>query len=243
MTATAQTITPTKTAILAGGLATRLRDQVPDRPKCLVEVRGRPLIDHLLTALSNQGFSQIVLCLGVMADQVGAHLGDGLGFGLNIEYAEEKEPLGTAGALYNARDLLTHPFLCLNGDCLSRIDFRALVQFFHDRQADAVIALISMPDVSEYGNVEVDREHRVLAFREKQRKRRPGLINAGAYVFRPEALWEYAGSPPPVSLERDVFPKMIADRRPLFALTFDAPFIDIGTPERLTQAQQAEWLE
>ncbi len=243
MTAASQTAAPTKAALLVGGLATRLRDQVPDRPKCLVDIRGRPLIDHLLTALSNQGFSRIVLCLGVMADQVRAHLGNGLGFGLKIEYAEEEEPLGTAGALYNARDLLPHPFLCLNGDCLSRIDFRGLVHFFREKQADAAIALVSMPDISEYGSVEIGPDNKVLAFREKQPERRPGLINAGAYVFRPEALWEYAGGPPPVSLEHDVFPKMIADGRPLFALTFEVPFIDIGTPERLAEAQQAEWLE
>ncbi len=242
MAAATQTISPTKAVILVGGLATRLREHVPDRPKCLVPVRGRPVVDHLLSALSNQGFSQVVLCVGVMAEQVRAHLGSGLAFGLRVEYSQEDQPLGTAGAVYNARHLLPEPFLLLNGDCLSKINFRALVSLLQERQADGVMALIEMPDISEYGHVEISAEGRVLAFREKQPEHRPGLINAGAYALRPQALWPYAGGQPPVSLEEDVFPNMIADGRALLALPFDVPFIDVGTAERLAQAQQADWL-
>jgi NDP-sugar pyrophosphorylase family protein len=233
---------PTKAVILAGGLATRLRQQVPDRPKCLVEVQGRPLIDHVLGNLADQGFSRVVLCTGVMANQVRAHMGDGSRYGLHVEYSPEEDPLGTAGAVYHAHRLLTEPFLLLNGDCLSQIDFPRLIDFFHERLADAVIALIQMPDISEYGHVEIGADGRVLAFLEKQPHHRPGHINAGAYVFRPEILWRYAGGEPPVSLERDVFPAMITEGRRLYGLPFDVPFIDIGTPERLAEAQAADWL-
>jgi len=232
-----------KAVLLVGGLATRLREYVPDRPKCLVEIRGRPLIDHLLGILRRQGFERVVLCIGVMGDMVRDHVGDGRRFGLEVEYAQEDRPLGTAGAVYNARALLAEPFLLLNGDCLSGIDFTRLVGVFYERGAEGVDALIRMPDVSEYGNVEIDEEGRLLAFREKQPERRPGLINAGAYVFEPAALWEYAAGEPPVSLERDVMPRMISEGRALYGVPFEAPFIDVGTPQRLAEAQRAEWLD
>jgi len=230
-----------KAVILAGGLGKRLRPLISDRPKPLAEVQGKPVLQRVVEALREQGYRNLVFCVGVMGEQIEAHFGDGAALGVSIEYSWEDRPLGTAGAVWNARPRLPGPFLLLNGDCLALLDYGKMVQVFHARAAEAVIALVRVDDISSYGSVALDEEGRVVSFREKVAEGGPGLINAGAYVLHPESLFAYAG-PPPMDLERQVFPRMIQDGRRVWGVAFEAPFVDIGTPERYREAQTLGWL-
>lgn len=222
-------------AILAGGLGTRLRSVVADRPKPMAEVAGRPFLGHLLDQVAAAGAESVVLCTGHLADQVEAALGDRQG-PLRLSYSVESEPLGTGGALSQALRLTSGPeLLVLNGDSFLDVDLAALVAVHRAQGAEATLALAQVPEVAAYGQVARDAEGRVVAFEEKGGATGPGWINGGVYLLkRPVLSWIPVGRP--VSLEREVLPWWLA-RRSVFGLEAPGKFLDIGTPERYAQAE------
>lgn len=224
-------------AILAGGLATRLRDVVEDRPKCLVEIQGKPFLQHQIEYLHRFGVTRVVMLVGHLSDQIEAFLGNGARYGLDVCYVYESSPLGTAGAVKNAESLLPESFLVFNGDTLVDLDLGALIKA-HEARPDAIgtIALCEMDDVSDYGSVQVSPDGHVTAFLEKQPHRRPGLVNAGVYCFRSRAL-AYIPANTNVSTETEFLPKLLAHGERLTAFVFKGVFVDIGTPDRLNLAQ------
>ena len=116
-----------KALILAGGLGTRLRSVVADQPKPMAPTAGKPFLQYLVEWLRDQGFDDLVLCVGHRADQVRAHFGDGRRWGVQVAYAVERTPLGTAGALKNAGEHVTGTTLVLNGDSYLEVDLRAMI--------------------------------------------------------------------------------------------------------------------
>jgi mannose-1-phosphate guanylyltransferase len=222
--------------ILAGGEGTRLRPLTTTIPKPVLPLANRPFISYMLDWLAAHGFREVVMSCGFLADGVRAVLGDGAGHGLKIRYVEEPEPLGTAGAVKFAEDLLEERFAVLNGDILTDFDLSALHALHGRRGARATIALIEVEDPSAYGLVLRDSEDRVTEFLEKPEAPLPdvpSLINAGAYVLEHEVL---ASVPEgrPVSFEREVFPALVGDG--LFGCAVSGYWIDIGTPERYLQS-------
>ena len=224
-------------AILAGGLATRLRGVVEDRPKCLVEIQGKPFLQHQIEYLRRFGVTRVVMLVGHLGDQIEAFLGDGAPFGVDVRYAYEPLPLGTAGAIKNAEHMLEESFLVLNGDTLVDLDLDAFIKTHHAHpDAIGTMALCRMDDASDYGSVQIDGDGFVTAFLEKQPYKRPGLVNAGIYCFRSRAL-DYVPSNAKVSTETEFLPKLLAHGERLTAFVFKGVFIDIGTPDRLNLAQ------
>ncbi len=225
--------------VLCGGLGTRLRAVVGDRPKVLAPVAGEPFLGHLLGHLRRQGFADVVLSTGYLGEMVEAYAADGARWRLRLRYAREPKPLGTAGALRFAADALDlrEPFLALNGDTFFSGSLPRLVAFHRQKPgAQASLALVRVDHADRYGTVQVDAEtDAVTAFVEKQPGHLgPAWISAGVYVMAPALL---AGVPPGrnVSLERDVFPRRIGQG--LYGCRFeDAVFLDIGTPEAYAQA-------
>jgi mannose-1-phosphate guanylyltransferase len=222
--------------VLAGGEGTRLRPLTSTIPKPVVPLCGRPFISYMIEWLRGHGVDDVILACGFMADGVRAVIGDGASLGVSLRYVEEPEPLGTGGALKYAEDLLQDRFLMLNGDVLTDIDLSAQLAQHERTGARATLALVPVEEPSAYGVIKCGPDHAVEQFIEKPP---PGeaptnLINAGAYVLERSVLDEMAPAGTNISIERDVFPRLIGDG--LFGYVASGYWLDIGTPERYLQS-------
>ena len=223
--------------ILAGGQATRLRPLTSRVPKLVVPLVGRPFIGYMLEWLCSHGVDDVILSCGFLADGVRSVLGDGSAFGVKLRYVEEPEPLGTGGALKYAEELLDERFFMLNGDGLTDIDLGAQLEQHKRTGARATLGLIGIDDPSAYGLVRRRADCSVIEFLEK-----PGadavldtnLVSAGIYVLQREILAELAPAGTNISIERDVFPKLV--NRGLYGYEASGYWLDIGTPKRYLQA-------
>lgn len=221
-------------AILAGGLGTRLRPVVGDQPKALAAVAGRPFLVILLEWLARSGARRVVLCTGYRGDLVRRELGQRFG-PIDLVYSREERPLGTGGALRLACPSLDSELvLALNGDSFCQVDLAAMLRRRASQAAPALMLLTWAEDAARYGQVELDPDGVVTAFREKQPQGGPGWINAGVYLLERHLL---EAIPPDreVSLEREVFPALVG--RGLHGYAEGRRFLDIGTPESFAQAQ------
>jgi len=216
------------TIVLAGGLGTRIRPALPGLPKVLAPVAGRPFLEYLLIHLQRQGFHDVTLAVGHMADHVEAQFGTGKRLGLHLHYSREHESLGTGGALRLALAVTdSNDLLVLNGDSYFGIDLAALLSFHRERRAAATLALARVSDSARYGSVSIGPTREVLAFHEKGEVG-GGVINAGIYVFR-RSVVDAIMPRRVVSLERDAFPRLVG--RGLYGIILDGHFVDIGTLE------------
>jgi D-glycero-alpha-D-manno-heptose 1-phosphate guanylyltransferase len=224
-----------KALILAGGLGTRLRSLVSDRPKPMAQVGGKPFLEYQIERLRAHGFEDLVLCVGYLAHHVQDYFDDGRDWGVHIDYAVETEPLGTAGAIKNAQKFIGEDaFLVLNGDSYLEVDLRGLVQFHQrwrsaDPQAIATVAVVASDDTSAYGKVELDERARLLRFGEKV-EAGPGWINGGVYVLEPTLL-DSISLGVAVSLETETLPLILESNHHVLGYLVQGFFVDIGTPE------------
>ena len=227
-------------AILVGGLGSRLRAVVTDRPKPLAEVAGAPFLAHLLTWLERAGFRRVVLCVGHGGAQVAEQFGTGYG-ALSLAYAWEPDELrGTGGALVNALPQLCSPIvLALNGDSFCDADLAAFLTWYQSLPPDTAAALLltAVDDTRRYGRVDslgnTMAGGTIASFHEKGEKTGPGTINAGVYLFARPTLAALPGDRV-LSLEREVFPALIGHG--LYGWPGGGRFIDIGTPESYAAA-------
>jgi NDP-sugar pyrophosphorylase family protein len=221
--------------ILAGGLGTRLRSVVSDRPKVLAPVRGRPFLAHLLDRLDAARVWDVVLATGYQAGQIRAAFG-GRYRGLRLHYSEEPQPLGTGGALARALPLATSdPVLVLNGDSLCHFDLEDVCRTHEETEAAGTLVVTKVPDAGRYGSVQVGTDRRIIRFAEKDGSGRAGLVNAGIYLLSQRLL---ASIPcgVTVSLERELLPAWIDVG--LVAHVTAAALLDIGTPDAYAAAQE-----
>ncbi len=186
--------------------------------------------------LRRHGVDEVILSCGFMARGVRQVLGEGEAFGVGIRYVEEPTPLGTGGALRYAGDLLKGRFLMLNGDVLSDFDLTAQLEQHERTGATATLALYPVEDPSAYGLVRLNEDGSVREFLEKPRPEESdsNLINAGAYVLERSILDDMAPPGTNISIERDVFPRLVG--RGLHGFIGEGYWLDIGTPERYLQA-------
>jgi mannose-1-phosphate guanylyltransferase len=218
--------------ILVGGQGTRLRPITYDIPKALVPLRNRPFMGYMLDFLRAGGIDGVVLSLGYLPDPIQEYLAGCDLDGFSVDYAVEDRALGTAGGIGNAARYLRsgEPVVAVNGDVLSGMDLRKLIQKHRDSRALATITLTSVEDPTAYGLVEVDHEMVVRRFIEKPAADEvtTSLINAGIYVLEPEVL-EMIPPGREVSIEREIFPTLEARGR-LRAHVSSSYWRDIGTP-------------
>ena len=221
-------------AILAGGLGTRLRSAVPDRPKVLAEVNGRPFLAYLLDKLAAGGAKEVTLLVGYAAAQVRAAFGGAHGR-LRLAYSEEPEPLGTAGAIrFALPHLAGHTVLLLNGDSYCDLDLAGFRHFHEANPGHICMALAHVPDAGRFGRVQL-ADNRVTGFEEKRADHGPGWINAGVYLI-PRTRLEEIPDGRAVSLEREVMPDWVAGGL-VCGFAGGGRFIDIGTPESYAEAE------
>jgi D-glycero-alpha-D-manno-heptose 1-phosphate guanylyltransferase len=219
--------------ILAGGLGTRLRSVLGNRPKVLAPIGSRPFVTRLLLQLAQTGIERTVLLIGHGGKQVREELGDSHA-GMGLDYSEETHPLGTAGALRLAVSRIETPHLLLmNGDSYCGIDLRRFTAFHARRSADLSIVLVQAADARRFGQVEAQADGTIIRFSEKGTCG-PGWINAGIYMFRRDFVFEIPRDRA-VSLEQEVIPAAVFRKR-VVGFKTPAPFVDIGTPESYAEA-------
>lgn len=226
-----------KAAILAGGLGTRLRTLVNDRPKPMASVNDKPFLEYQVEFLRKYHIKDIVFCIGFMADHVRDYFKDGHPWGVNICYAIEEPLLGTGGAIKNAEAYLEEtPFLVLNGDSFFGINLSEFVRFHQAKKVQSAglvgtVALTKVQDMSSFGAVLLDAQQGISTFKEKSKELNyPGLINAGIYLLEPKIL-RLIPPAKKISLEKEVFPTLLEKDYHLAGYPSSGYFVDIGTPE------------
>ena len=227
--------------IMAGGKGTRIASVARDIPKPMLPIEGVPVLERELECLCSQGFTEVILTVGHLKDAIIDYFGDGSGlspatgkpFGVKIDYFEETEPLGNAGALYELRDRLTEDFLLLNGDAIFDVDFNRFVDAH--RRMGGLATLFTHPNSHPYdsGLIIADKDGTVLEWLTKEDERPKwyrNRVNAGLHVLSPK-LFEERPDTPKVDLDRQIL-KPLAGTGKLFC--YDSPEYvkDMGTPER-----------
>ena len=200
----------------------------------MAPVAGKPFLELILRQLHGQGIRKVILGTGYRAEQIEQYFQTGADLGLSIEYSREDEPLGTGGAVKLAEKFLSDPVVVVNGDSYVEWNLSQALALQTQRNAEVVIVLQAVPDVSRYGSVTIDDEGRITEFVEKRARTGSGLINAGVYLLQKEILAELPAGRA-ISLEREVFPRLLG--RPIYGMVSRGIFIDIGIPEDLARAQ------
>ncbi len=204
----------------------------------MAPVLGRPFVEWVLRWLASGGISECLLSTGFLAEKIEAHFRENPLAGLDISCVPETDPLGTAGGFLNCVAAVANAadddlWLVTNGDSMAIADLKNLLQRMADPTVDAAVLGLRVPDASRYGTLAIGSDGRLLEFAEK----RPGsgVINAGVYLFRHRALVHFPAKRP-LSFETEVFPTLLQNAH-VTTLTVDAPFLDIGTPQSLTEAE------
>jgi len=226
-----------KAVILAGGLGTRLYPLTRTTPKCMLPVNGKPLLEHIIKYLAGYGFKEIIVTLGNKHEQVSSYFGDGSRYNVSLQYSIERKALGTAGSFKNAERFLDGATLVMQGDTLTNFDLQKIVSFHNKRRALATIALTHVKDPFEYGIAQIDKEGRITRFQEKPKKRFfSNLVNSGIYVLELEVL-NYIPKNVMFDFSKDLFPKLLKKKLPLYGIKVDGYWFDIGTPESYKSAR------
>jgi len=239
--------------VLAGGKGTRLKSLVSDRPKPLADINGQPFLSILMSFLICQGCQHFIFATGHQREMIRSQYAEDY-LGIPISYSEETAPLGTGGAVINARQKLKKdkPFLVLNGDTFFPIDLAVLEKKFKETQSDVTIALFKTNESGRYGAAEQDE--RGLIKLTTERANAGESANGGIFMIEPTKVDLLRGMHTPCSFESDFLPDLERLGGRITGLTFNEPFIDIGLPQdylrfcesmNLTQLQESSniWLE
>jgi D-glycero-alpha-D-manno-heptose 1-phosphate guanylyltransferase len=220
--------------LLAGGFGTRLRSAVPDLPKPLAPVQGRPFITYLLDQLVDAGWTRAIICLHYHAEKMIETLGPRYR-SLELEYSVETDPVGTGGAFRLALTKVDAPrYLVMNADSYCHVALGDFVAFHLAHGCPASLVSINVEDTARYGALKLAADGRIVALAEKNGTHQPGPINGGIYLVE-NAPAKSIPEGRPVSLEREIFPLWL--EKGFMAWRTSAAFIDIGVPESFTQAQ------
>lgn len=225
--------------ILAGGLGTRLRSVVPDVPKPMAPVNGKPFLASLMNYWVGQGIKRFVLSIGYKSHTIIDYFGSSFE-GSDIDYVVETNPLGTGGALLLANQRLdsNSRYLLLNGDTFFAVDLKRLCFFSDSVDADWCFSLFQASNFDRYMGLDIDKSGEIHSFLSNTSSD-ARLANGGVYSLHPRSLSALnlpVGSH--ISLEDEIFPLLIAKEQKVFGLAFDDKFIDIGVPEDYQRAAE-----
>lgn len=221
----------TDAVVLVGGKGTRLRPLTLSAPKPMLPTAGLPFLQHLLARIEAAGIKHVVLGTSFKAEVFEEYFGDGSKLGLEIDYVTETEPLGTGGGIRNVLPKLRGDHaMVFNGDVLGGTDLGAILDTHRTREADVTLHLVRVGDPRAFGCVPTDSDGRVTAFLEKTQDPPTDQINAGCYVFKREII-EQIPEGRPVSVEREVFPSLLAGDARVYGHVDSSYWRDMGTPE------------
>lgn len=225
-----------KAVVMAGGEGSRLRPLTINRPKPMVPIVNKPVMEHVLDLLKRHGILDVVVTVQYLASVIQDYFGDGAAYGMNIQYSVEETPLGTAGSVKLAEELLRDDtFIVISGDALTDFDLGKIIASHKERNAKATLTLYHVPNPLEYGVVITDDSGRIRQFLEK-----PGwgevfsdTVNTGIYVLEP-SIFDYYEGGKPVDFSSDVFPELLRKKDALYGFVSDGYWCDVGNiPEFL----------
>lgn len=227
-----------KAVIMAGGEGARLRPLTCDRPKPMVPLLGRPMLEYILKLLQKHELQELAVTLHYLPGLIKEHFGSGEDWGVSLNYFLENEPLGTAGSVKNAASLLDETFLVISGDCLTDIDLTEALHFHRRKKASVSIVLTPREDPFEYGIVMTDAAGKITRFLEKPSRGEvfSDTVNTGIYILEPEVL-SYIPEGKKFDFSRDLFPLLLAENKPFFGCVLPGYWCDIGSLVQYTQAQ------
>lgn len=223
-----------KAIVLAGGQGTRLREISGGLPKPMMPLLGKPLLEHTVALLRDCGVRNICFTLHYAPEIIRRHFGDGRTFGVTIDYREEKQPLGTAGAVKNSRDFFgNEPILVMSGDSACDYDLRELI---NRHRGGVTIALASHAEPLPYGLVLTDRDGAVTGFVEKPAWNHvvTDRVSTGIYILSPRVV-DLIPDGVPYDFAKDLFPRLLRMRVPMTGVVMDGYWCDIGTPRAYYQ--------
>ena len=226
-----------KAVVMAGGEGSRLRPLTLNRPKPMVPLVDRPVIGHIIELLRRHDITDIVITVQYMANVIQDQFGDGSAHGVTITYSHEDRPLGTAGSVKNAADLLQEPFLVISGDALTDIDLSQVIMRHHSSGAIATMTLTRVPNPLEYGVAICDNHGFVTDLVEKPSWGEvfSDTVNTGIYVFDP-AIFDYIEAETVVDWSKDVFPRIRQEGHKIAGCVVDGYWTDVGTIEEYMRA-------
>src|SRR5665647_2075257 len=218
-----------KAVIMAGGEGTRLRPLTCGMPKPMIPVANRPVMEHIIELLKKYNIDDIAVTLYYMPEIIKEHFQDGRQFGVNLNYLIEEKPLGTAGSVKNAEELLTDTFIVISGDALTDIDLAKAVDFHNKKGSMATLILKKVDVPLEYGVVVTDSDGKILRFLEK-----PGwgevfsdTVNTGIYILSPEIFKLYTKGEV-FDFSNDLFPMILRNKLPMYGVVSNEYWCDIG---------------
>jgi NDP-sugar pyrophosphorylase family protein len=234
-----------KAMVLAAGQGTRLRPITDGKPKALVPVAGRPMIEYALLLLRHYGIQDIVINLHHFGAAIENHLGDGNKLGLKISYSHEAELLDTGGGLLKAKPFLQDgPFIVINTDALIDLNLAELIAFHKQRNATATLVLRPDEQADQYGSMDIDSAGRIQRFLKSEIEPKPTgptrkLMFTGVQILEPKIFTYMASNSAETkfSTTRQTYPRMLLAGEPLYGICFEGFWQDLGTVERIEQVE------
>jgi mannose-1-phosphate guanylyltransferase / phosphomannomutase len=219
-----------KAVVMAGGEGSRLRPLTLGRPKPMVPICNKPVMGHIIDLLKQHGITDIVVTLQYMADAIQDNFGNGKSHGVNIHYSIEEIPLGTAGSVKLAEDMLNEPFIVISGDALTDFNLTEIINYHKQKKAIATLTLTHVANPLEYGVVILDDDGRVRQFQEKPSWGEvfSDTVNTGIYVLDPK-IFKYFDKNVPFDFSQQLFPLLLEKGEPIYGYVADGYWSDVGS--------------
>lgn len=228
-----------KAIILSAGSGTRLSPLTDICPKPMLEIGGKPLLEHTIEYLRSYDITDIAINLHHLPEKVMSYFGDGSRFGVRLRYSIENVLLGTAGAVNNFRNFFDDTFIVVYGDVFTRADLKKMINFHKKKKCMLTIGLYTVDNPTECGIVDMDSSCRILRFVEKPMHHEvfSNLANAGVYVAEPEIL-KYIPDDVPSDFGKEIFLGLLSEGIPIYGMHINEYLIDIGTKEKYEKAKR-----
>src|SRR5487761_169004 len=219
-----------KAVVMAGGEGSRLRPLTVSRPKPMAPIVGRPVMEHILYLLKSHGITEVVVTVQYMASAIEDYFGDGSSLGMKIAYSREETPLGTAGSVKNAEELLQEPFLVISGDAMTDFNLSAIIESHQRKRALATLTLAHVANPLEYGVITTDENGHIEKFLEKPSWGEvfSDTINTGIYVLDPK-VFSYFEKNKQFDFSQELFPMMLKNGDPLYGYVSNGYWCDVGS--------------
>jgi NDP-sugar pyrophosphorylase family protein len=225
-----------KAFILSGGFGSKLREVIYNQPKILAPIKGQAFIDHLFYNLKKHGFTEVIMGLGYLAEQVKSYMVHRPLYDLNLIFSVEPSPLGTGGALKHASKYLDSTFFVINGDTYLDCDYAKALKFHQSSKALVTLVTAKNEFASGFGQVKVNTKKQVTKFASNPNVKKGESVHAGVYIVEPSVL-DKIKSNQKTSFEKEILPKLIKNEK-VYAYASKSSFFDIGKTEGYKLAQE-----
>ena len=218
-----------KAVVMAGGEGSRLRPLTIRRPKPMVPIAGKPVMEHILNLLKRHGITDVIVTVQYLASNIEDYFGNGSQLGMHITYSREDVPLGTAGSVKNAEELLTEPFLVISGDALTDYNLTEIIRYHQEKKSLATLTLAHVPNPLEYGVIITNEDGHISQFLEKPSWGEvfSDTINTGIYVLDPQ-VFAYFEKDKPYDFSQELFPYMLKKGDPIYGYVATGYWCDVG---------------